>query len=314
MKFIQIDNHIQHEILAVEPLVGGYYNWHRVFGGDFCLFSDAREELRDADIVFVALTKFALDSRLVSKIATKGKIVVTVDYAVELWKDAINPAYLEEALQLADMVIAPTPGVESYLKAIFDHHKIIRMTHPSNLDAISTYKKSTNFRKRDAVSFIHNYEGNWLAPYLVMREQDCRGIFVTNSVDIQNKATPFIEYVMQAKPYPDYLEWVSNKFAYVESYHSVHSYGRTQVENAVLGLPSIGANNIVAQRELWPALTTDIADVYKQRQLLARLLADPEFYQTVCEYAAAAVQAYSYEHKKQEFMNKLNEVTNAGTV
>jgi len=311
MKFMQVDNHIQHNILAANPLVGGYYNWHRVFGGEFCLLNDVRDKLQDYDVVFLALTKFSLESRLIRDITTNGKIVVTIDYAIELWKDVINPAYLEEALQFADMVITPTFTCEMYLRSIFDHDKIVRMAHPSDLDAIATYAKpAIDKRQRDAVSFIHNYESNWLAPYLVMREQDCRGIAVTNSADVQAKATPFFQYIMEAKPYPEYLSWVSSKYAYVESYHSVHSYGRTQVENAVLGLPTIGADNITAQRQLWPSLTSEVGDVHRQRQLLRRLLDDRQFYQDACEYAADAVAVYGYESKKREFTNKLSEVSN----
>lgn len=310
MKFIQVDNHIQTEILAAHPLVGGYYNWHKVFGGEFCLLNDARSKLLDCDIVFVALTRFSIESRLVRNIHTNGKIVLTIDYAVELWKDVVNPEYLAEALQLADMVIAPTKTIQSYLRAIFDHHKIVHMTHPSDLDAIATFRKSHNDRKRDVVTFIHNYESNWLAPYLVMRDQECRGIAITGDPAIQGKATPFFQYVMQAQAYPDYLAWVSNKFAYVESYHSVHSYGRTQVENAVLRIPTIGANNITAQGQLWPSLTTEIGDVYAQRGLLNRLLNDNDFYWNACEYAGDAVGSFSYDNKKIEFLKRLDEVTN----
>lgn len=313
IKFIHVDNYIDTDILSLDALVGGYYNWHRVFNGEFKLFNDVKHRLNDYDIVFNALCRFNIQARLPQRIKERltgnTKLVVSVDYAVELWKNTINPLYVKDALEAADMVIVPEPALFNYVASLLGKTDNVHICqHPSDIDNISKYYTPTEDRYNDIVTYLHSYESNWLTPYLVTRElDDVRTIAVSPLKELGETAMPFYEYVMSVLSYPKYLEWVGKKKIYLESYHTVHSYGRSQVEMAVLGLPSVGSDNIYLQKLLFPETTTKPHETFAQTEIIKKLLSDESFYRRVVNYAQKKVKQFSYENKKQELLTLIKD-------
>ena len=67
-KFLHLAHHIHDTLLSAPLLIGGFYNWHRVMGGEFDLHAHKKGNLKDYDIIFLGLSKPELEGMLISEI------------------------------------------------------------------------------------------------------------------------------------------------------------------------------------------------------------------------------------------------------
>lgn len=312
LKFLHIANHRHENLFQAPIMIGGFYNWHLAMNGEFNLYKMKEDSLENYDILFIGMSKPELEGYVASRIRekigweTKTKLVICIDYSIELWQGVFNPYSLEHELMQGDLIFVSEPMMQSYVNSVLDgRKKVHHIVHPTNIDSVSQFYKPKEIRQEELAVLVHRYDNNWLAPFLATKDLpwDAHAVFLDPNMIIHLYA--YYKYMRGGFEFTQYLDWVSRKMVLVDSYHKIHTYGRTAVDNACLQLPTVGSNWTYSQKYLWPDLTVEAGDVYKQKQLVRKLMENEEFYDTCVEQALEKLETYSYENRKQELLNKL---------
>lgn len=237
---------------------------------------------------------------------TKTKVVVVIDYAHELWQSTFNPWQLENELMQADMIFTAEPTMGSAVNAIIGGRKPVHhIVHPSNVDAIEQISKPIENRMDQMASIIHRYDNNWLSVHLVDKNLSIDNHVVLLDPGIELQVLAFFKFTKHGFKFTEYLNWVSQCKLILDSYHKIHTYGRTPVDNASLKMPTVGSDWTYSQQYLWPELTVPAGDVWAQVKIIEKLLKEKEFYTDCVEYASEKVDRYRYPNRVKEFMEKL---------
>lgn len=314
MKFLQVDIHRIEQLFTQTPLVSGYYQWHRVLDTKFALYHEVKGSLNDYDVILVGMTKaderVALLSRIRDEVGDKAKLVVCMDYAIEMWPSKFDPHTLERELKNADMLFGGEPKMVSYLRALTgDKIPVELIVHPTDTYGLSKFRRIKKEADDDALLLIHEYNDEWWGPYLVQKDLPYSVVAVGGQRIIdQSVAWHFYPKVSKKLEYVKWLEVVSNHKCVIDSYHTLHNYGRLQVECAVLGVPVVGSNVTYAQTLLWPQLTSEPHDVFHQRELFTRLMEDQEFWHECVDYATAKVDFFGHDERKKEMLEKIGKL------
>lgn len=324
MRFLYLDVHFLESLLTDTLLVGGIYNWHRLFEGEVANYDSVRGTLTDYDVVFISLTTYALEARLLSRARkeigwhSKTKIVATVDYCIESWQQKYEPFWMEEELLQADALFAANKASQSGMNALLCGQKdVALMPHPTDIDKLRSLYIPRDRRKREVVIIRHSYDNNFLLPFLACRAAGVASTIITGDPSSTAQMHPYFNRpTVTSGKMSVYANWVRHFGYALDSYHWIHSYGRFQVDNAAFGIPTVGTNIVSSQAELWPDLTTDPGDVSAQAELLRRLFDDEDFAVECCDKAWDRVQRYGYQACKEAFLGLINnpEVHSDGNV
>ena len=314
-KFLHVAAHIHQNLFRDSFMIGGFYNWHLSFKGDFKLYNKGVEShLEDYDILFVGISRPELEGVMISQMRkiigpnSKTKIVACIDYAIELWQNTFNPNMLENELNQADMIFTAEPMMKSWVEALIGNRRpVYHIPHPSNLDAIAQIAKPIESRSDEIAAIIHRYDQYWLPVYLVSKNLpwDTTAVLLDPSIEIQ--ILPYFPFTKHGFQFTQYLDWISRKKICFDSYHRIHAYGRTAVDNASLMLPTVGTDWVWGQKYLWPDLTVPAGDVNGEIVLIKKLFNEPNFYLDCIEKAKEKVEIFSYENRVKDFLEKLNQ-------
>lgn len=311
-KFLHVALHRHENLFNVRTMIGGFYNWHRAFEGEFNLYKTKEHALENYDILFMGMSKPELEGVVATQIRkkighdTKTKLVICIDYAIELWQGTFNPHALENELMQADMIFVSEPTMQSYVKALLnDRKEVHHLVHPSALDDIRRMYKPKELRSDEIIALIHRYDNNWMAPYLVTKDLPWNTWLLCLDPNILVTLYAYFKYLKAGFEFLQYLDWASRKKVMLDSYHKIHTYGRAAVDSACLQVPIVGSNWTYSQNYLWPKLTVEAGDVSKQKELIIKLFEDENFYDDVVEEAAEKVEMYSYENRVKALLDKL---------
>jgi len=311
-KFIHLANHRHEGLFNAPVMIGGFYNWHLAIGGDFNLFKAKQGSLEDWDILFIGMSKPELDGVVATRIReeigweSKTKLVVCIDYAIELWDRSFQPYLLEQELRQADMIFVSEPAMKQSVKALInDSRPVHHIPHPTNVEPIKKMRKEIELRSEEIVALIHRYDNNWLAPFMTTKDLpwNTHAIFLNGEMAPQFHA--FFKYIKPGLEFMQYLEFASRKKVLVDSYHRIHTYGRSAVDCAAIGLPCVGSNWQWAQKFLWPNLTTEPSYLLDQKEIIIKLMEDDAFYKECLDYSDSKLDFFSYENRKNDFLDKL---------
>lgn len=327
IKFLHLANHRHENLFQANMnrgsvMIGGFYNWHRAFQkegeggevyGQFNLFRAKQGELNNYDILFIGMSKPELDGQVASQIReeigknSNTKLVICIDYAIELWQGVFNPYSLGLELLNADMVFVSEPTMQSYVRSVVnDKIKIYHIPHPTDINAISSLYQPKNLRSDEIVAVIHRYDNNWLAPFLAtnnLREWNTHAVLLDASIEPHLHS--FFKYTHPGQEFMQYMGWLSRKKVIIDSYHKIHTYGRSAVDGACLQIPVVGGSWQWAQKYLWPELTTEPGQVFEQQEIIRKLMTDDNYYDNVVEQALDKLNFFSYEERKKDFLEKL---------
>lgn len=311
-RFLALGNHIHENLFQVQTCIGGFYSWSVAFNGEFHLHQTKKGRLEEWDIIFLGMSRPELEGVMASQIRkeigweTKTKLVICIDYAIELWQGTFNPHALEQELMQADMLFVAEPMMLQHVRSLINDRKPVHhILHPSNINNIRRYSKPYEMRTDEIAAIIHRYDNNWLDPYLVIKDLPWDTHAVLLDPGIQVHLYAYYKFFKEGHEFTQYLDWVSRKKVILDSYHRIHTYGRTPVDNACLGIPTVGADWTYSQKLLWPELTVQCGDTWGQTQMIKKLFEDRTFYDDCVEKAAEIVETYSYENRKQDLLNKL---------
>jgi hypothetical protein len=310
-KFIHVAAHIFDDLVHAPMMVSGIYNWHRVFEGKFKKFEDVKDTLHEYDIVFMSINALDLNVQLASRIRERidnsTKLVIAIDYGIELWQGQLNARWLASELQQGDMVFGGEPMICNYCNVLLENKVVVHeMAHPTNVDALAVKRIPIDQRDDEIVAFIHMYDNNWFSPWMVTHDLPWKTTAVMMNHTIEPHMRGWFEYYRRGGHWEEYQNWVATKSVVVDSYHRIHSYGRNAIQCAVMETPSIGTSWVSSQMNLWPRLTTEPDDVTRQRELLKQIMTERSFREDCIAYAASKIGEYNYDERKGKFLKFLN--------
>lgn len=247
-------------------------------------------------------------SRIREKIGWKNKtkLVICIDYAIELWQGVFQPHLLERELMQADMIFVSEPTMLSYVRALLNDRKpVFHIVHPTQVEDLQKLRKPIEMRTDEIVTIVHRYDNNWLAPYLVTKDLKWNNHVVLLDARQEVQLYAYFKYMRSGFEFLKYLDWASRKKVVLDSYHKIHTYGRSPVDNACIGLPNVGTDWTYSQKYLWPLLTTKPGYLRDQTEIIKRLMTDNTFYKDVIDEATEKIKDFNYENRKKEFLNKL---------
>jgi len=310
-RFLHLDVHRWDNCLKSDLVVGGLYNWHLAMGGDILLWDEVGPKMKDYDIIFIPINGHTINSRLISRakdmVGDDVKVITAVDYAREIWSRTIPDIlhHLRHELLAADFIWTADGAHIPYLQALTNGQRHINfLPHPVDVDKLSTHAVTKEDREKDVSVYIHRYDNDWVTPWLATKNLPWPMLVICGA-DIAPTLPPYFQDVRQPMPFVEYVPWQAQRYVSLDSCNMIHTFGRMQVENAALGIPTVGTENVEAQKFLWPRLVTKAGDAVKQAELVARLFDDTAFYDEVVKYAAIHARWYSHENAKKQLITHL---------
>lgn len=320
IKFAHVDVDRKDHLVETPMTVPGLYNWFRVFKGEFLEYQEIKGRVNEYDVIMVVLTTWDTKKRLVQKLQAESnhdtRIVVCVDYAPELWQQAFEIEWLTAELQAADLLFATVPMMVGMLRALAPDVPVQRLDHPIDVDALSNFKVARQSREDDCGYICHRYDNYWLQGY-VLKEAipDLKVHIILGNQNMAKTLIPYFKWIAIGGEYAQYVKWMAQRTYAIDGYAAIHSMGRFQADNAVLQIPTIGADVVHNQSRLWPALTTTANNWYDQIELMRQLRSDSTFWNSCVTYAADAVRQLDYKHSETNFIRMLgNEKAEIHTV
>lgn len=326
IKFLHLANHRHENLFRVNMnrgsvMIGGFYNWHRVFQeegeggetyGQFHLFKAKEKELGNYDILFIGMSLPELKGVVASQIReaigwnSKTKLVICIDYAIELWQGVFDPYALRQELLQADMLFVSEPVMASYVNAVIDGKKPIHhIPHPTDITSIASMALPKELRTNEIAAVIHRYDNNWLAPFLATKNIDWNTHAVLLDPSIEPHLHAYFKYLLPGQEFIVYMDWLARKKIIIDSYHKIHTYGRSSIDGACLQIPVVGTDWQWAQKYLWPGLTVQPGEVYEQQKIIEKLIRDESFYDDAVDFAISKLNYFSYSERKKDFLTKL---------
>ncbi len=297
-----------------EPQLSGLYLWSRAFQkysgkGSIELFW-RKEDLEDYDIVHVNYTpsNIQLPGVIRDQLgdSSSTKLVINVDLDTHYWGvnfgHNINDFIRE--LKLADYLFhVESKGAES-LEMLLNREIHIN-PHPVDVSGIYDYM----LKEREPVigTIFHRYFPNTVVPFLVQREIPLRrvlfGYVPVGKQSVVANAGMY-DQIVPLQGFKKHLQEVAKCAIGCDLYEG-HTYGRTIVELAALGIPTVCSSTIEAGHRLFPQTTVGPYDIHEARQRLTLLHEDQEFANSVIIEANKACSYYSLENSYKRFVEMI---------
>lgn len=316
--FCHIAFHTHHNLYQDGLMISGFYNWPLVFGGNYSAFQVVEDKLNSYDIIFVGISPLELHGQLISQIRERltnknTKVVACVDYSSEMWQDPsmrnnpFNIDALRLELEKCDFIFSAETSMKSRLQALLPERTIHHFPHPTNIGALKALAVESEDKLDQAFYLIHRYDNNVYDMYSVARGvKGIKNVAICLDGNIMIDCLRFFKRAQQGKQYRLFIQDLAKARIVVDSYHKIHSYGRTPVECACLRTPIVSTDWVTSARDLWPKCTVAAGDIKAQQDMVNRLLSDQDFYNEVVEYAWNKVNEYDYESSYHNFMNMVN--------
>lgn len=317
IKYVMVTNHI-HQILLDEDLTRtGLYQWLNVFKGSIKNPRDIHD-YNEYDIVQVNMS--AQDIHLIHEIRSvlgedsHTKLVVNNDYTTELWSKSFDhPVFLSEALKKTDLIFG-TEYYQSTALAELSERKVFIIPHPADVKRLKKLPKKNTI---PVVSTVwRRYDNHSYIPSLAVRNLGVSTRLVGYDKNLDQKnwvTTSLYDVVLSGTDYKEFTNQLAES-AVVYDPFTFHSYSRTTVDTAALGIPVVVSNRTQSGVFCYPYTTVDPYDVTTARELIQRLLVDDEFKKLVVDTASERVEAYNHENSRLNYMKSLYESVLAGRV
>lgn len=264
------------------------------------------EDLEEYDVVHVNMTPSNLQHISVIRNelgeSSSTKIVCNVDLDVAHWSP--NFSYYTTAmvteLKKADILF----HVETRGADVLEHlleKKVHVCPHPVDVTGLYDYIQ----KERDPMAGVifHRYTAESLTPYIALRNIPLRRVLfgytpVGKAPAVANAG--MYDEIMMYQGFEAHIKEVAKMFIGCDLY-SGHSYGRSVVEFAALGVPCVASNTIEAARYLFPETAVDPFDTKGAEEKFRKIISDPDFADSVIETAAAGRRMYGLESRYKAF-------------
>ena len=300
------NSHVSNYITSLP--VTGLFNWSLIFNG-VRTFPRTSEDFDKYNIIHINITQknLPLLTKIIPKINRNiTKILINVDYAIEMWSQAFpHPELFLFELDKADYIFAVEPSMADLLSVALKR-PVPCIPHPCATHLISKYLSKE--RQKKIMISAHRYDNNYLLPYFVTRELPPHWISTILGADSNfNSCLHLYDECQQQLTFEESIKYISSQYAIIET-HTMSTFGRVAVEAAVLGVPCICPLNIEASHQCFPSLlySNFHHPVSSIKKLLNKLIDDSGFYSEVAKLATERSYFYSYENCNKMMLNFLN--------
>lgn len=301
-------------------LISGLYHWASAFGGH--VGAPALSELHKLDIVHVNFTTSSLG--LIDDIADaikgeKTKLVINVDYSVDMWNKTFNyPTLILKILDRADLIFHVEPRGAQLLSHALGR-AVPTLPHPVDTEALSSLALPAEQRSGQVHTILHSYDQAVMEGWIVAKAASERvgslrsmgnpgyGAVFCNSnpdPDIQRQIPSMFNWMQTRQEYYKFAMNLAKASVVYDSYN-FSCAGRVCAECAALAVPYVGHTNIFLSNELYPDTTFPRESVSEKIDAIVRLYNDPDFYRGVAERAWRGIQRYSYHESRRRMLGYL---------
>jgi len=315
IKYLLVTNYIHQQLLEEELARTGLYQWINVFNGEVRKPRDV-VNYNDYDIVQVNMS--AQDVNLVSTIReqlgedSKTKLVLNNDYTTEIWGMTFDfPETLGREISKADMLFG-TEYFQTTALSEVSRRKCYVIPHPCD---VKRFKHLPSLPIKNLITTIwRRYDNFAYIPSLAVRNHG----LTTQLIGYDDKKDPktFLTTTLY-----DYVFAGTNCFEFndqlresliVYNPFTFHSYDRTTVECAAMGVAVVGSSRTQSMNVCYPHTVCDPYDVKAARDLIDKLLTDTEFYKKVVATARIKAEFYNHENSKERYLLALDDALNVG--
>lgn len=310
LSFDLYQKQFQEQFTKHNPAISGLFQWHKVFNGSMD-FPRTAEQFSKYNVIHVNITprnlfEFARIVPLIRK--AKAKLLVNVDYAIELWLSNFNyPELFLQELDKADYIFAVEERMADLLSMQLKRN-VACIPHPSDVEGIGNL--ATKERNQMIGVNVHRYDKNYLLPWFALNNLPAinRSEILTCVMggcfkpdEVLHLYDSYVEHV----PFPEMMS-ITSKFLFAIDSYSIHSYGRYSVECAALAVPCVGSDKVSSIRRLWPDLAIPTNDIKAMHRVVVQLLNDFSFYAHTVEKAQELVSFYSFDSCRKMMLDFLN--------
>lgn len=309
IRFAQVDIDRKDHLLEQPLTVPGIYQWAECMDGAWLEWAEVKGRCKEYDVIMVVLTQWDITQRLISQIKAEApdtKVIASVDYGMELWNEMMSIAWTIGELEAADYLFAPEPAMRGFIQGIFPDRTVHLLEHPVNIDKLRNSHIPRGRRDDNIIYMVHRYNNYWLSGYCAQRNLSRTVHPLVGTKEQGAKLVQYFRDMAVGGSYTQYVKWAANQMYGYDGYQMMHSFGRFQLDGAVLGIPIVGTKTVHNQNKLFPDLTTESWELDKQIELLQRLIDDSQFWNDVTEKAFDLVQLYGHEQRKQSLMEIVN--------
>lgn len=319
LKYVHVVNKItpaMKNCLEEVPRRGGMYNWMFLFKGTMIPFNLAtKEKLEEFDVVQVNMAP--VDQLIVREVYKKLKGSSTIlignnDYVCEAWDTwSQHPLQYAQAQEYPDAIFGTEEHQVSHLRddayTIPHPHWIKMLKHIGNDDLDED--------KMEVGCMYHWWEGKTYTQSLLFQKlretypnlySKLYGYGNTMHDKLKGWQRVMWDEISPLMDYPDFLRSLQTNKLFLENC-SYHTYGRTTVDTAALGVPSIGTDRVFSMKHCFPEMSCDPFDLKQLQYIANRVLKRGSWLDEQMDYAYEAVEYFNYKNSKKRYMNMYDE-------
>ena len=311
IKYVLITDFVHTQLLKENLIRTGLYQWQLVFRGEVRPQRDILD-YNEYDIVQVNMS--TQDLHLIEEIRRqintggKTKLVVNNDYTTEMWSKTFHhPTVLANAIKGADMIFGTEYYQTSALAELTGRQCFI-IPHPADIKRLKSLKK---LKQKNIISTIwRRYDNHAYIPSLVVRNHGLTTQLVgyDKNIDAQRGwlTTSMYDYAIGGTNCADFQDQLRESKIVYDPF-TYHSYNRSIVECAAMGIPVVGSDRTQSIKMCYPFTAVDPYDVTSARRLIEKLLTDEAFNKKVVAFAKEKSEVYNHENSIEKYLTALIE-------
>lgn len=313
LKYLTVCNKITDNMkitLSEVPRRGGFYNWMFLFKGEISQFN-AVEDFEKYDVIHV--NGAPSDQILIPEIRRKlgnsssTKLVMNNDHVCEIWEGwGMYWQHYHEAQRKCDMVFGTEPHqVSNMIDGAYC------MPHPHWIHMLKRWGRPSI---TESIGYLYHWWENktYIPPIwnYKLKEQGIKHKSRLYAYIPERDKSSFTkanwDELVYPMNYPEFMNhFISNKV--VVDYCGYHTYGRSTVDCAAVGVPMVGSDRIESMNRCFPDIAHDPYDAKSIVSSIKKLWTNEKFYTDTIEKAREAVEYYNYKNAKQRFLAALEE-------
>lgn len=301
--------------MSYVPMLPGMYNWINVFKGNVGPYKLVRDQLEDYDCVQINMSP--VDFPVIMEVHRQLKnsstmLVLNNDYVAEHWgRLGMNPMRYESIQKMGDMVFGTEPYQTS---CMIDGAYCI--PHPHRVDILKHYRLDIDEedKKNKVGSIFHWWEGKMFLPSLLFKKLEDKGYRLSTNIyaynhgasECQHWSKVLYDVIHKGVDYPVFIKELMTLQMFVENC-GYHTYGRTTVDTAALGVPTIGSNRVFSMKHCFPNMCYDPADMKSALAIADKVLKGGEWLEEQMAIARDKCDYFNYNNSRERFLNAFND-------
>lgn len=314
LKYLQVVQKItpaMQRCLGEIPRRGGMYNWLFLFKGSMIGINQlSTKMLEDHDVIQVNLAP--VDQPLVHQIrkmlpkSSSTLIIGNNDYTCESWELWQNhPQAYEHAQDVCDAVFGTEPYQTSFLRDdafVIPHpHWVDFLKHVGSDDVdLDRYQIGYMFHWWEAKSYSASVILSKLRKKYANLETTMYGYEPTHDKMKQWQKVMW-DQVEDPLSYPMFQQALLSKRFIFENC-SYHTYGRTTVDTAALGIPAVGSNRVWSMRKCYPNMSFDPFDCKSMLRCMDKIFKGGSWLDKQIDIAQENVEFFNYKNSEKRYM------------